>query len=58
MSIGWKLERVKGIEPLTACLEGRCSTSELHPLIGAPGTGSNLRPSPYKDAALPLSYKG
>lgn len=26
--------------------------------IGALGTGLNLRPSPYRGAALPLSYEG
>ena len=26
------MERVEGIEPVSFCLEGSCSTLELHPL--------------------------
>ncbi len=43
------VERETGIEPATACLEGRDSTTELLPL------GTYLIPPPYRCRALVYS---
>ena len=48
------LVEMSGIEPLTPCLQGRCSPSWAIPPYQSRWWDSNPRPADYKSAALPI----
>ena len=47
---------LKGVEPLTPALEGRCSIQLSYRHKWSGRRDSNPRPSPWQGDALPLSY--